>query len=429
MKQVAVGLLGFGTVGTGVYRVLTENKKSIEHRERLEINVKRILVRDLTTEPNLSMAPMELFCTNYDDIINDEEISIVVECMGGTRPAREFILRALEAGKSVVTSNKEVLAKHWPDFERTAKTTGAGLYFEATAGGGVPVIRTLLDSMQGNDITLLMGIINGTTNYILTKMTEEGQPYEKVLAEAQKLGYAEANPAADVEGWDCVYKLSILASIAFHARVNIDAIYREGITGVTAEDIAIAKDLGYVIKLLAIGKKQDGNLEVRVHPTMLPKEHPLATVSGVFNGIFLHGNAVDDIMLYGRGAGQMPTASAVVSDVIYAAHAESHRYMTFVNEFDAPQWLVHQKDWLSGYFLRMTVSDELGVLSRITGALADNEVSVHSVMQKHEDREEGTVSLVFITDTARELSVQSALSTLGEMDCVRSIDSVMRVEQ
>jgi len=305
MKQVNIAILGFGTVGSGVYQVLTEGRASIQHREQLNIDVRRILVRDLVTERNIGAAPMELFTTSYADIVNDPEISIVVECMGGTVPAKDYILRALAAGKTVVTSNKEVLAKHWPDFERQAKETGAGLYFEATAGGGVPIIRTLLDAMQANNITRLMGIINGTTNYILTKMTEEGRNYAEVLAEAQKLGYAEANPSADVEGWDSVYKLSILASIAFHARVNIDDIYREGITRVSAEDIAVAKKLGYTIKLLAIGKKMDNHLEVRVHPTMLHNSHPLAHVSGVFNGIFLTGDAVDDIMLYGRG-GQAP---------------------------------------------------------------------------------------------------------------------------
>jgi len=429
MKQVSIAILGFGTVGSGVYQVLTEGRDSIRHRELMSVEVKHILVKDLVTEKNIGLAPMGLYTTDITEITSDPEISIVVECMGGTVPAKDFILRALAAGKTVVTSNKEVLAKHWPDFERQAKATGAGLYFEATAGGGVPIIRALLDSMQGNNITRLMGIINGTTNYILTKMTDEGRPYSEVLAEAQKLGYAEANPTADVDGWDCVYKLSILASIAFHARVNIDDIYREGISKVSAEDIAVAKKLGYTIKLLAIGKKMDGNLEVRVHPTMLHNSHPLASVSGVFNGIFLTGDAVGDIMLYGQGAGKLPTASAIVSDVIYAANAHEHRYMTFVNEFDAPQWLVHQKDWLSGYFIRLTASDELGSLSKIAGVLGDSGVSVHSVMQFNENPHRNTAELVFITDPARELSVQSALARLRGLSCVESIDSVMRVEE
>lgn len=210
--------------------------------------------------------------------------------------------------------------------------------------------------------------------------------------------------------------------------VNIDAIYREGITKVSAEDIAIARELGYVIKLLAIGKKSEGNLEVRVHPTMLPKNHPLASVRGVFNAVYMEGSAVGDVMLYGRGAGEMPTASAVVSDIIYASKTDRHGYMTFVNEFDAPQWLVHQKDWLSAYFIRLTVADEIGVLCNITGVFARNNVSIHSVMQHNENAAEGTVNLVFITDSARELSLQGALNDLHTLPCVRSVDSVMRVE-
>lgn len=432
MKTTKIAILGFGTVGSGVYTVLQQNSELIRHRQLLDLSVKRVLVRDLLHGRNLALAPMETFTTDYADILADSEISIVVECIGGVNPAKDYILRALQAGKTVVTANKEVLSKHWPDLERAAKETGAGLYFEASVGGGIPIIRALNDSMQANNISRVMGIINGTTNYILTKMTNEGRAYEEVLKEAQALGYAEADPSADVDGWDCVYKLSILASIAFHARVNIDAIYREGISKVSAEDIAAAKELGYTIKLLAIGKKQDEKLlEVRVHPTMLPNSHPLSSVSGPFNAIFLTGNAVDDIMLYGRGAGMLPTASAVVSDVIVAAKTAkgAHPYMTFNNEFDAPQWLKNQKDWTSSYFLRMEVDDELGVLSKIAGVFAEYGVSVHSLMQKNENKANGSAELIFITDTARELSVQNALCALRALPCVREIKSVMRVEE
>jgi homoserine dehydrogenase len=234
------------------------------------------------------MAPREIFTTSIDDIVNDSSIDIVVECMGGVEPARSFILAALNSGKTVVTSNKEVFSKHWHELEDAAKAHGAGLYHEATVGGGIPIIRTITDSMQANNITEIMGIINGTTNFILTKMSEENLSFEEVLKEAQRLGYAEANPAADVEGWDATYKLSILASMAFHTHVPIDRIYREGITKITPEDIKMAKRLGYEIKLLAIGKKdEDRNVEVRVHPTMIPKDHPLASVRGSFNAVFL----------------------------------------------------------------------------------------------------------------------------------------------
>ena len=432
MKTVNVAILGFGTVGTGIYKVLTGSHHDIMHREGLDFSVARVLIRDFEHEPNLELAPCELFTTDYAQIVNDPQISIVCECMGGIEPARTLILACLASGKTVVTSNKEVVAKHWPEFEQEAKKTGTGFYIEATAGGGVPIVRTILDSMQGNNIDLLFGIVNGTTNYILTKMTEQGDSYEKVLAEAQALGYAEADPTADVEGWDCVYKLAILASIAFHARVEIESIYREGITKITAEDFAVAKEMGYVIKLLAIGKKiggPSGDLQVRVHPTMIPQSHPLAGVRDVFNGVFLHGDAVDDIMLYGRGAGQMPTASAVVSDMVYAAKTEKHRYMTFNNAFGAPQTLSLQEDWLSGFSIRMSVADESGVLSQLAQVFADHNISILSMKQRGIIDDKGDASIIFITHTAKELAVRAAVEQLRNLPCVKSVDSVMRVEK
>ena len=433
MKQIQSAILGFGTVGTGIYRILTETHGSIEHREHLDMQIKRILVRDKTRAPRMEIAANTVLTDRIEDILQDPDISIVFETMGGVHPAREYIIQALEAGKTVVTANKEVVAKHWPDFEEAAKKTGAGFYVEATSGGGIPIIRTLLDGMQGNDIEALMGIINGTTNYILTKMTEENASYEDVLKEAQELGFAEADPTADVEGWDVVYKLSILASIAFHARVEYESIYREGIAQISKEDIAVAKELGYVIKLLAIGKKvggTHGKLELRVHPTMVPMTHPLASVRGSFNAVFLHGSAVDDLMLYGRGAGQLPTASAMVSDGIYAAKAHSHAYMTFNNAYGAPQTLTLQSDWHSGYCMRLKVEDRPGVLADITKVFADNQVSIHSIMQRNpENKSDNTVSIVIITHTEKELSVQAAAQTFEKMDTVHKVESLMRVER
>ena len=426
---VRIGILGFGTVGTGVYQIITNDTDSIQHREKIELSVKRILIRGYDCEPNIDQAPRELFALSIDDIINDKDISIVVECMGGVEPARTFILKALAAGKSVVTSNKEVIAKHWAELEEAAKASGAGLYIEATAGGGMPVVRMLLDSMQANNIQSIMGIVNGTTNYILTKMSEEGKNYADVLKEAQQLGYAEANPAADVEGWDCVYKLSILGSIAFHGRVTIDAIYREGITGITAEDIELAKDMGYVIKLLAIGKKSEQGMQVRVHPTMLPLTHPLASVRGVFNAVFLTGNNVDDIMIYGRGAGKMPTASAIVSDVIYACHeGGKHKYNTFKNTTEIMPETRIQKDWETEYFIRIAVADKPGVLSKISGKFAEHGVSLHSVLQRG-DISGDEAAIVFITHIAHELAVQKAIDDIRGLDIVKAVKSVIRVER
>lgn len=435
MKIVNIAVLGFGTVGYGVYRVLEENGADIRHRENLDIRIRRLLVKDPAQEPNYDKAPSELFCTNMDDILSDDAIDIVVECMGGVEPARSFILAALNRGKSVVTSNKEVISKHWYAFDEAARSTGAGLYIEATVGGGIPLIRTLMDGLSANKIQRVMGIINGTTNYILTKMSEEGQDFDKVLQEAQSMGYAEANAAADIEGYDATYKLSILSSLAFHTHVPIDCIYREGITQLTASDFEAARQLGYEIKLLAIGKKTEGpqqQVEVRVHPTMIPKTHPLASIRGTFNAVFLSGNAVDDIMLYGRGAGQMPTASAVVGDVIYACHhAGQHRLPTFRNIPDVDEGTVIQRDWQSIYCIRLRVADKPGVLSAIAGVFSQHAVSLKSVLQLSDpvDSDNRQIAwITFVTHMARELSVQAALAQMNTLDCMECVESVIRVE-
>ena len=427
MKHFNVALLGFGTVGSGVYRILNENGDQIAHREGIALSCGRILVRDFEHEPNLDMAPRELFTTAVDEIISDPSIDIVVECMGGIEPAKTFIIRALEAGKTVVTSNKEVMSKNWPAFEKAAKATGAGLYLEATVGGGIPIIRTILDSMQANNITRVMGIINGTTNYILTQMTENGQSFEDALADAQALGYAEANPTADVEGYDAMYKLSILSSMAFHARVQVEYIYREGIVGITQEDIAYGSELGYTVKLLAIGKKRGKTIEARVHPTMIPKAHPLASVRGAFNAIYLHGNIVDDIMLYGRGAGDMPTASAVVSDIIYAAGRDQHHYTTFYNEDSVSAELSFENNWECEFFIRLVAQDKPGVLAKIASAFGKHGVSIESVRQQGESKD--SVPLILITHKAKEISFRRAIEEISEIPEVISIANTIRVEK
>ena len=429
MKQFKIAILGFGTVGSGVYRVLADNRSEISHREEIAIDVKRILIRDFEHEPNLDMAPRELFTTAFSEIVDDSEISIVVECLGGVEPARTFILAALNAGKTVVTSNKEVVSKHWPEFEPAAKASGAGLYMEATVGGGIPILRTITDSMQANNITRVMGIINGTTNYILTRMTEEGKSFSEALKEAQQLGYAEANPTADVEGYDAMYKLSILSSLAFHAHMPIDVIYREGISNLTKADFETAKMLGYKIKLLAIGKKNGTRIEVRVHPTMIPNTHPLASVRGVFNAVFLTGDAVDDVMLYGRGAGRMPTASAVVSDVIYACHAEHHhQYATFKNLPTISSEINLVRDFHCIYCIRLHVIDCPGTLAAISKAFADHNVSLKSVLQLGE--QDGTSSrITFLTHVASELDVQAAVDDVRALSCVDEVESIIRAEE
>lgn len=423
MKQVKIAILGMGTVGTGVYKVIENEGAYIAHKNDIDLSVKKVFSRSYHAD-----IPMEKRAKDLDEIVNDSEISIVVEVMGGIEPAFSFIKKALEAGKTVVSANKQLIASHWAEVEQTAKKTGAGFYFEASVGGGIPILRTVNESLQANTITSLSMIINGTTNYILSKMTDEGASYEDVLAEAQRLGYAEANPSADVDGFDSMYKLSILASMAFHVRLPIDYIYREGITKITAEDIAIAKELGMTIKLLAIAKRQGELVENRVHPTMIPADSPLANVKDSFNAIMLQGSAVGDLMLYGRGAGELPTASAVVSDVIYAAKETSHRYMTFMNEkARISPTLVINHNWETRYYLRLKLEDQCGILAMVCTVFGDNNVSIDSVIQKGVDTD-GGVTVVFVTHKCHEQDMQNAVKQLKDKGCVLEIKSLIRVE-
>jgi homoserine dehydrogenase len=422
MKEIGIALLGLGTVGSGVYKAIALQKRSIEHREGITLSVKKVLALNYSID-----IPEDMKATDFcRDIIGNEDIDIVVELMGGMNPAKEFILAALNAGKTVVTANKDLLAQHWPELNAAAAKNGAGLYFEGSVGGGIPILRTVWDSLQANEITSVMGIINGTTNYILTRMEEEGLSFEEVLADAQRQGLAEPNPKNDVEGFDAMYKLSILTSMAFHARVPVEYIYREGITNITPEDIALGSELGYRVKLLAIGKKHGTHIEVRVHPTMIPKTHPLASVRGAFNAIFLKGNIVDDLMLYGRGAGDMPTASAVVSDIVYAARQTHHHYTTFYNEAKVSSELTFENNWECAYFVRIVALDQPGVLAKIAGIFGNYGVSLSSVMQRGKPEE--SVPLIFITHRAKELSMKRAIDDIRYLPEVVSVENIIRVE-
>lgn len=317
MKKVYVAIIGCGTVGGGTLDILTENREVILKKTGVDVEVRKIL--DKYPEKLAGKVGAEVIARDLDEILADPEISVVVETMGGVEPAKTFILKCFAAGKNVVSANKELIAKHWGELEAAAKANGVGFYFEASCVGGVPVIRTLTESLQGDKITSVAGIFNGTTNFILSKMTDEGSDYATVLKEAQKLGFAEANPAADVEGYDATYKLSILSSLAFGEYVPYTAIDRKGITGVTSFDIAAARAGGYVIKLIASGTRTENGLDVSVAPTFVPLADPLSTVGGSFNAFKIHGDMVDDVMLTGRGAGARPTGSAIVSDIVYCA--------------------------------------------------------------------------------------------------------------
>jgi len=424
VKEIKIALLGLGNVGGGVYRILKEDAKSIMHKEGVSCDVKYVLVRDVNKKRGVEV-PKELLTSDYDLILADDEIDIIAEFMGGVDPAKDYVIRALEKGKSVVTANKELIAKFWPDLNEIAKKNNAGLYFEPSVAGGIPILKTLWDSMQGNNIESIYGIINGTTNYILSRMTDEGKSYEDVLKDAQKLGYAEADPTNDVMGFDAAYKLSILASLAFHVKVPVEKIHHEGITRISAEDIDYAKELGYVIKLLAIGKKKDNMVQVRVHPTMIKRTHPLASVNGAYNAVFIRGSAVGGLMLYGQGAGQMPTASAAVSDIISAADPTNHRYTTFENTYDIPKDLIFQDNWESGYYIRIMVDDRPGVLARLAGVFGENDVSIQSVIQT--GRTNDVVPLRFVTHRAKEISVMQTIEGLKKLDGVVEVSSLIRV--
>ncbi|MCI8459489.1 MAG: homoserine dehydrogenase [Clostridia bacterium] len=423
MKRVNVAIMGLGVVGGGTYDILTGNHDHIKRTQGVDIRVKKVLDRDRERVLGRGV-PESAFTDSIDELAADKDIDIVVETMGGVEPAKTFIIRMLQSGKSVVTANKELISKYWYALEPVAKANGVGLYFEASCVGGVPIIRTLTESMQANRVRELYGIINGTTNYILTKMTEDGSSYEAALREAQQLGYAEFNPTADVDGFDAMYKLSILSSLAFHTTVPYGNIYREGITRITAEDIKSARDLGYVIKLLAIGRRENDRVEARVHPTFVPVDHPLAGVRGSFNAVWLTGDYVDDIMLYGRGAGARPTGSAIVSDVVFCAKRKTHEYTDFGIAEKADSHIEFATDFSSKYYLAVTACDRAGVLAAVTKILGECGVSIRNILQKGGEGEYAPVT--FLTHTAKEKSVMTALEKIDKLESVRSIDSCIR---
>lgn len=424
MKKVRVAIMGIGTVGGGTYRILTQNHDLIASSRGLDIEVALVLDKSIDRITSQGV-PKDKATDRLDDILADKSISIVVETMGGVEPAGTFILKAFSSGKSVVTANKELISKRWGELEKAAKANGVGLYYEASCAGGIPIIRTLNDAMQANHITELYGIINGTTNYILTEMTETGKSYGEALRDAQALGYAEADPTADVEGFDAMYKLSILSSLAFHASIPYTEIYREGITRITSADIAVGKEFGYTVKLLAIGKRNGNAVEVRVHPTFVPNSHPLASVRGSFNAVFLKGDFVDDVMLYGRGAGADPTGSAIVSDIVYCAERAEHVYTDFDNNGKLDTSIVLKKDFDTSYYIALKLVDRPGVLARITHVLGAHGVSINKAIQ-HGDAE-GHTPFVFFTHRTDEASMRQAIAEIEKLDVVLSVDSVMRV--
>lgn len=425
-KAVKIGLMGCGTVGSGVVKTLLENKELIAQRLGCSLEIKKILELNADRVTALGL-DASLVTTDYQELIGDPEIEIVVELMGGIEPARTFMLEALKQGKNVVTANKDVVALHGRDLLETAEEMGKDFCFEASVGGGIPIIGPLKQSLAANKIEAVLGIVNGTTNYILTKMARDGKSFEEVLEEARKLGYAEADPTSDIEGYDAARKVAILASIAFGTRVTFSDVYVEGITKVTPQDLEYGRDLGYALKLLAIAKEENQEIEVRVHPAFIPIKHPLAAVNDVFNAIFIRGNFVGEVMHYGQGAGQRPTASAVVGDIMEVA-----RNIRYGSNGRISCTCFYQKrikpisEINTRYYIRMMVKDCPGVLAGIAGVFGNQQVSLAKVLQEQSQDKEAEV--VFITHKVQEGSLMDALKILEGMSMVKSISNVIRLE-
>ena len=430
-RDVRFGLLGLGTVGAGVVKILEAQRALLEERAGCRLTLAAVADTDLTRpREGLDLARLPL-TGDAARVLADPDVQVVIELVGGLEPARTFILRALAAGKHVVTANKALLAHHGAELYEEARRRGVTLAFEAAVAGGIPLIRAVREGLAANRVLALAGIVNGTCNYILSKMTDEGLDFSLVLKEAQAHGYAEADPTLDVEGGDSAHKLQILVSLAFRTFVELKDIHTEGITRVTAQDIAYARELGYRIKLLALAKATDGGVEARVHPTMISAASPLAAVSGVFNAVFLTGDSVGDLMFYGRGAGQLPTASAVWSDTLEIARRIAHGIPALALELPsagpgAPV-LRPMESIRCCYYLRVMAQDRPGVLSRVAGILGDNDISIAHVIQKGRGAREA-VPVVMMTHEARERDMRAALAAIDRLPQVQSATTMIRVE-
>ena len=414
-------------VGSGTIRTLQENAAAIERQLHARLVVKKVAVRSLDKPRDVDV-PRSLFTDNPAEVLDDPEIQIVAELIGGIQPAGDYILRALQNGKHVVTANKELIAKGGHHLLVEAAQRKLDFFFEGAVAGGIPIIRAMKVSLAANRIQKVMGIVNGTTNYILTQMAQNGLDFDVALKEAQAKGYAEQDPTDDVEGFDAAYKLAILASIAFQSRVHLETIYHEGIRKVSDRDIAYAKDLGYVIKLVAIAKEGADKQEVRVHPAMLPLGHPLASVNDVFNAVFVRGNAVGDVMFYGRGAGSMPTGSSVAADLVEVArgivNGGSGRIGCTCFE-EKP--ILPVEDVQTNYYVRIETEDRPGVIAAIAGAFAQHGVSLEKILQKQSDGDHAEI--VWITHRTREGDLRGALKSIEELPVVRGIRNWIRVEE
>ncbi len=423
--MIKIGLMGLGTVGSGVYKIMKKNNQNIEMKVGTEVKIEKILVNNKEKERGMKI-DKNLITDNPDEILNNEEIDLIVELIGGENPAYKYITDALSKGKSVVTANKMIIAKYGKEILKLAKDNNVQINFEGSVAGGIPIIRPLKESLAANRIKEINGILNGTTNYILTQMTEEKMEFAEVLKIAQEKGYAENDPSSDIDGLDAAYKICILSSLAFETIIDMDAIYVEGIRNIASEDINIADELGYVIKLLAIAKHSNGGLDIRVHPAFVPCKHPLALVNSVYNAVYIYGDAVGDVMSHGKGAGQMPTGSAVVADIIKTAHDIHFKH--FGNYFlsSVQKHKIKNIDEVSNkFYLRIQVNDKPGVMAKVAKALGDNNVSLASVLQKH--RLTPVVPLILITHPVQEKNLNNALKKLNKLHDVVEISNKIRV--
>jgi homoserine dehydrogenase len=427
MKPIKVGLLGLGTVGTGVVRIVEGHQEDLQRQTGSPIEIVKILVQDKAKSRNISVNSDKL-TENPWEIIDNPDIDVIVEVMGGVSVTKDYILSALNKGKHVVTANKDLMAIHGPDILAKAAEKGCDVFYEASVAGGIPIIRTLVESFSSDRINKIMGIVNGTTNYILTKMSQEGAAYDDVLKEAQQLGYAESDPTSDVEGLDAARKMTILATLGFHSKVLLSDVEVKGISSVSKEDIQYGKKLGYEVKLLGIAERHDDHISVSVQPTMVKHSHPLASVNGVYNAVYIYGDAVGETMFYGPGAGELPTATSVVADLVAVARNLKlgvNGRQTFAAYKEKKMKTDEQIS--SKNFILLHVEDKAGVLAQITQIFAQHEVSLESVLQ-HPNANNPKAEIIIITHDANQASMKKVLKQFESMDVIHSVKSLYRVE-
>lgn len=429
MENINVGIIGLGTVGKGVYTLLSKYKSDLEFQVGAPIHLKKILVSDVNKLRIIDKeeVPKELLTDNFEDLLNDDDIQIIIEVMGGVTTAKTYIEKVLQKGKTVITANKDVLALHGVEFNQIATDNGCDLFFEASVGGGIPIIRGLVEGLASDRILRIMGIVNGTTNYILTKMTNEHLDYDVALKAAQDLGFAEPDPTGDVEGLDAARKMVILSSLGFSMPITLDDVYVHGISQVSSVDIEFAKSLGYIIKLIGLAQIENGAVEVSVQPTFLPKEHPLAAVNNEYNAVYLCGEAVGQTMFFGPGAGSLPTATAIISDLISAVKRlqlgiRGNHLISFKNK----PIMKKEDQIVAKFYLRLTVSDQVGVLNQITSVFANEKLSFESVVQKPALRTD-EAQLIIITHEVVLANYVSALRQLKQLEQIKKIESSYRV--